>query len=183
MHDLGCQTAGTASAERSAKQLEYPGLGARYASNKLSYGAGVVLIEDKASGTQLIQDLIREGLAAVTRYQPAGDKIMRMHAQTAVIENGFVHLPAEAPWLEDYLHELAFFPNGRYDDQVDSTAQFLDWFKTPFIGQNMYELLRRKQEPPSSAASHNLLKPCPSLARWSGSRRRRRRAEPSGGIV
>ena len=32
-------------------------------------------------------------------------------------------------------------------------------------------------------ASHNLLKLCPSLARWSGARRRRRRAEPSGGIV
>ena len=39
------------------------------------------------------------------------------------------------------------------------------------------------QKPPRSGASHNLLKPCPSLARWSGSRRRRRRAEPSGGIV
>jgi hypothetical protein len=34
-----------------------------------------------------------------------------------------------------------------------------------------------------SAASRNLLKPRPRLARWSGSRRRRRKAEPSGGIV
>jgi hypothetical protein len=38
---------------------------------------------------------------------------------------------------------------------------------------------RTATSPPGSAASHNLLKPCPSLARWSGSRRRRRRAEPS----
>jgi hypothetical protein len=29
-----------------------------------------VLIEDKASGTQLIQELIAEGLHAVTRYRP-----------------------------------------------------------------------------------------------------------------
>src|SRR6516164_2861992 len=35
-----------------------------------------------------------------------------------------------------------------------------------------------RRKPPSSPASHNLLKPCPSLARWSGSRRRRNRAEP-----
>jgi hypothetical protein len=42
---------------------------------------------------------------------------------------------------------------------------------------------RTATSPPRSAASHNLLKPCPSLARWSGSRRRRRRAEPSCGIV
>src|SRR6516162_11404839 len=40
-----------------------------------------------------------------------------------------------------------------------------------------------RRKPPRSPASHNLLKPRPSLARWSGSRRRRTRAEPSGGIV
>jgi phage terminase large subunit-like protein len=60
--------------------------------------------------------------------QPS-DKIMRMHAQTAMIENGFVHLPKEAGWLAEYLHELTVFPNGKHDDQVDSTAQMLDWFK------------------------------------------------------
>jgi hypothetical protein len=54
---------------------------------------------------------------------------MRMHAQTAVIENGFVHLPEAAPWLAPYLHELTVFPHGKHDDQVDSTAQLLDWFK------------------------------------------------------
>jgi hypothetical protein len=54
--------------------------------------------------------------------------------------------PEAAPWLTEYLHELAVFPNGKHDDQADSTAQFLDWFKTPFIGQNMYELLRREAE-------------------------------------
>jgi predicted phage terminase large subunit-like protein len=59
----------------------------------------VVLVEDKASGTQLIQELVAEGLYAVTRYQPQSDKIIRMHAQTAMIENGFVHLPSAAPWL------------------------------------------------------------------------------------
>jgi predicted phage terminase large subunit-like protein len=63
---------------------------------------------------------------AVTRYQPQSDKIMRMHAQTAMIENGFVHLPKEAAWLAEYLHELTVFPKGKHDEQVDSTAQMLD---------------------------------------------------------
>ena len=45
------------------------------------------------------------------------------------IENGFVHLPEAAPWLALYLYELSCFPYGRHDDQVDSTAQMLDWFK------------------------------------------------------
>ena len=65
----------------------------------------------------------------MTRYQPQSDKVMRMHAQTAMIENGFVHLPKEAAWLAEYLHELTVFPKGKHDDQVDSTAQLLDWFK------------------------------------------------------
>jgi predicted phage terminase large subunit-like protein len=43
----------------------------------------------------------------------------------AVIENGFAFLPDEASSLADYLGELTAFPAGRYDDQVDSTAQLL----------------------------------------------------------
>ena len=91
--------------------------------------AHVVLIEDQASGTQLIQKLVAEGMHAVTRYQPQSGKIMRIHARAAMIENGFVHLPKEAAWLAEYLHELTVFRKGKHDDQVDSTAQMLDWFK------------------------------------------------------
>jgi len=76
------------------------------------YDATEVLIEDKASGTQLIQELIADGCHGVTRYQPDCDKVMRLHAQTAMIENGFVHLPESAPWLAEYLHEMTVFPNG-----------------------------------------------------------------------
>jgi hypothetical protein len=71
--------------------------------------------------------LIVEGVHATTKYAPESDKIMRLHAQTAVIENGFVFVPEEAPWLADYLAELLAFPAGRHDDQVDSTAQALAW--------------------------------------------------------
>jgi predicted phage terminase large subunit-like protein len=111
------------------RRLEYPELKRAVREQYERFCPNVVLIEDKASGTQLIQELISEGLHAVTRYQPQSDKVMRMHAQTAMIENGFVHLPDSAPWLAAYLHELTSFPNGRHDDQVDSTAQMLDWFK------------------------------------------------------
>ena len=36
-------------------------------------------------------------------------------------------IPKSAPWLFDYLEELSSFPTGQYDDQVDSTTQFLNW--------------------------------------------------------
>ena len=110
------------------------------------FQATVVLIEDKASGTQLIQELITDGCHGVTRYQPTGDKTMRLHAQTAMIENGFVHIPETAPWLAEYLHELTVFPKGKHDDQADSTAQFLDWFKTPMSCWGIFEYYRRRAE-------------------------------------
>ena len=128
------------------RRLKYPALKRAVREQQSLFGATVVLIEDKASGTQLIQELITEGCHGATRYQPTGDKTMRLHAQTAVIENGFVHIPETAPWLAEYLHELTVFPNGKHDDQADSTAQFLDWCKKPFPGQGIYEYYRQRAQ-------------------------------------
>jgi len=94
-------------------RLEYSELKHAVREQYERFRPSVVPIEDKASGTQLIQELTREGLHAVTRYQPRSDKIMRMHAQTAMIENGFVRVPDKAPWLAQYLDEMTVFPNGR----------------------------------------------------------------------
>ena len=131
------------------RRMEYPELKRGVREQYERFRPSAVLIEDKASGTQLIQELIREGLYAVTRYQPQCDKVMRMHAQTAMIENGFVRLPERAPWLASYLHELTVFPNGKHDDQVDSTAQMLDWFKRgsgPSTNAGIFELYRQRAE-------------------------------------
>ena len=48
-----------------------------------------------------------------------------MAKESAKIEDGQVRLPATAPWLERFLHEVAAFPNGKHDDQVDSMSQML----------------------------------------------------------
>ena len=58
------------------------------------------------------------------------NKLMRLHAQTGVIENGLVFMPTAAEWLDLYLHEMTTFPAGKHDDQVDSTSQALHWIKT-----------------------------------------------------
>lgn len=114
------------------KKLDYPSLKRAVREQAELHRAETVLIEDKASGTQLIQELTQEGMYAVKAYQPDGsmNKLMRLHAQTATIENGFVHLPGSAEWLDLYLHELTTFPASKHDDQVDSTAQALHWIKT-----------------------------------------------------
>jgi len=87
-----------------------------------------ILIEDKASGQSLIQDLKRENIRNIEAVKPETDKVTRMHSQTAAIAGGYVLIPHEAPWLAEYLQELIAFPVGRHDDQVDSTSQALKWF-------------------------------------------------------
>jgi predicted phage terminase large subunit-like protein len=111
------------------KRLGYPELKRAVREQAEAFGPATILIEDRASGTQLIQELIGEGMYAIKSYEPAMDKIMRLHSVTSTIENGFVHLPDKAPWLAEYIHELTVFPKGKNDDQADSTSQALNWFK------------------------------------------------------
>src|SRR5438067_5600453 len=63
------------------KQLEYPDLKRAVQDQQQLYSANVVLIEDRASGTQLIQELKAEKFYFVVPYKPSGDKVMRMHSQ------------------------------------------------------------------------------------------------------
>ena len=50
-----------------------------------------------------------------------------MHAKTALIQNGSVFLPTAAGWLSTFKREMTTFPNGRFDDQIDSVSQYLNW--------------------------------------------------------
>ena len=75
----------------------------------------------QSSGTQLIQDLKNDGVLNVVEYKPppGADKVMRLHACSDRFENGRVLVPANAPWLDDYLVELTGFPGTKHDDQVE----------------------------------------------------------------
>lgn len=123
-------------------RMGYPELKRAVRQQMQQYGPSVILIEDRASGTQLIQEMIEEGLHGVQKCSPLSDKVMRLHAQTATIENGFVYLPTAADWLPAYLHELTVFPKGMHDDQVDSTSQFLEWVKRPTPHEGLSQLLQ-----------------------------------------
>jgi predicted phage terminase large subunit-like protein len=111
------------------KRLGYPELKRSVREQEQAFSPKTILVEDKASGTQLIQELVSEGMHEIKKYEPTMDKTMRMHSVTSTMENGFVHVPDKAIWLGEYLHEMATFPKGKYDDQADSTSQALDWFK------------------------------------------------------
>lgn len=107
-------------------RLNYPDLRRRIIDHALHWGA-TPIIEDKGSGTSLIQDLRQSSPKKPIAFRPEGDKVTRLIAQTPKIEAGHVYLPQQADWLDDFREELLLFPHGRYDDQIDSLAQFLNW--------------------------------------------------------
>ncbi len=111
------------------QRLNYPDLKRKVKELAHLWSPRKVVIEDKASGTQLLQDLQAEHLFGVVPYQAGADKIMRLHAQTAWFEGGFVFLPRTTSFLSDYVLELTGFPGTKFDDQVDSTTQALAQMK------------------------------------------------------
>jgi predicted phage terminase large subunit-like protein len=114
------------------EKLDYPHLKRRVLDHAVKHNANTVLIEDKGSGTSLIQDIKQAntyGIQDPIGILPEGDKVTRMSAQSAKIEAGQVYLPKQAGWLGDLQTELLQFPRGAHDDQVDSISQFLNWIE------------------------------------------------------
>lgn len=102
-------------------------------------------VEDKVSGTGLIQTLRKEGIPMI-EIQRDHDKLTRAYDAAPFIESGNVLLPEQAPWLSDYLHEFsAFSPNDSHahDDQVDPTMDAIADMIGP-VGKTAGMLLKRK---------------------------------------
>ena len=89
-----------------------------------------VLIEAKASGTPLTQELRRMGIP-VTAYSPSRgqDKIARMNSVAPIFESGMVWAPDE-DFADEVREELASFPFGDNDDYCDSTTMALMRFRS-----------------------------------------------------
>ena len=111
-------------------RLDYPALRRKVVELYYRYPRPTLLIEDAGSGTSLIQDLKDQNIRAIP-IKPAGDKVVRMAAQSAKIEAGEVCLPRHAKWLDDLRTEILAFPHGVHDDQVDSISQALSWMSRP----------------------------------------------------
>jgi predicted phage terminase large subunit-like protein len=111
------------------RRLNYPDLKRAVKEQIKMIAPNFILIEDRASGTQLIQELRAESFSGITPYEPKFDKIVRMDGASSLIESGSTYLPETAPWLSTFVSELIKFPKGSHDDQVDSMSQALDWIK------------------------------------------------------
>jgi len=84
-----------------------------------------VIIEAKASGLPLTHEMRQTGIPVVNFTPSKGnDKVSRVYAVTPLFEAGMVWAPDKS-WAEELIEEVAAFPEGEYDDLVDSMTQAL----------------------------------------------------------
>ena len=84
-----------------------------------------VIVEAKASGLPLTHELRNVGIPVVNFTPSKGnDKVTRVHSVSPLFEAGMVWAPDEA-FADELIEEVAAFPNGEYDDLVDSMTQAL----------------------------------------------------------
>ena len=86
------------------------------------YEPDAVLIEKKASGQSLLQDLRMAGIPVIP-YSPDRDKEARAHAASALLEDGRIYFPSDKKWSKDLIDICAAFPAGDNDDIVDTCTQ------------------------------------------------------------
>lgn len=109
-------------------RLEYPDLLQKVQDLYRKYHPNRILIEDKASGTQLLQDLRRK-IIPVLDVKADQDKYTRASSVTGLVHAGVCHLPYNATWKHDFIEEHSSFPDTTFDDQVDTTSHALRYFK------------------------------------------------------
>jgi predicted phage terminase large subunit-like protein len=92
--------------------------------------AVAILVEDKANGPAIIETLQKE-IPGVIAVNPEGGKEARAYAIQPEHEAGNLYLPdpSIAPWVDEYIGEMASFPRGANDDEVDQTTQAINWWR------------------------------------------------------
>ena len=101
---------------------------------------GAVYIEDKANGPAVI-DALQHQVPGLIAVNPEGGKFSRAWACEPRVEAGNVYLPRstqpngtpmpERAWVEDFIEQLAIFPKGEHDDDVDAFTQLLVQWASP----------------------------------------------------
>lgn len=111
------------------KKMEAPELEAMCQAQFNKYRPSAVVIEDKASGIGLIQNLRRKTTMPIIPWNPGQrDKQARASAATPTVEAGNVYLNQDADWLDDFIKEHERFPLGQHDDIVDTTSMAIEYF-------------------------------------------------------
>ena len=127
-----------------AEHLTFPNLKAKVQDEwRVSYGEGrdakrpdLILVEEKAAGLSLIQELQKAHLL-VRGYNPGkADKMQRLQITASIFATGRVWLPESSvrkgyvkDWAEGFLSQICSFPDSSHDDYVDSATQAIRYLK------------------------------------------------------
>jgi predicted phage terminase large subunit-like protein len=99
------------------------------------WGANILLIEGKASGLTVHQELRRlhaDENWSVQLVNPKGDKVVRALAAQPTFAQGLVYAPVK-DWSQLVIDEMSLFPKGRYDDLTDSTTMAIAFLRSSGI--------------------------------------------------
>jgi predicted phage terminase large subunit-like protein len=106
-------------------RLEFPDLKRVVLKHWKEWEPDALLVEKKAAGAPLIQELRAMGIS-VAEYTPSrgNDKISRINAVSDMFFSGRVWAP-DTRWAREVIEEVASFPAGENDDYVDCTSMAL----------------------------------------------------------
>lgn len=98
--------------------------------------ADTIIVEQKASGQSILQDMRQAGIPAIPYNPGRADKMVRIHNIAPLVDAELIYIPESAKnkgefvsWAKPLIKELELFPNGAHDDLVDSTTQALIYLK------------------------------------------------------
>jgi predicted phage terminase large subunit-like protein len=120
------------------ERLQFHDLLEKIAATMKQYKVDKLLVENKASGPNIIQELRRiynhlsfavEPVDIVRTKERVGvDKVSRAHAVVPVFASGLVYAP-DRSWADMVITQCSIFPRGKHDDLVDSTTMALGWLR------------------------------------------------------
>jgi predicted phage terminase large subunit-like protein len=122
-------------------QVNYPDLKEEIKATHERFEEDMIVIEKKASGISLIQDLRRDSAKyPVKEFNPRADKVMRAHLASFPLEKGKVWV-LDRPALKNVQNMCAKFPALDMKDVVDTVTMALIWFrkKHMVLAEDLYE--------------------------------------------
>jgi predicted phage terminase large subunit-like protein len=117
------------------KRMEFPELKEKARSHYLEWEPDDCIIEAKAAGASLIQELNQQDGLFVRGYTPsrgtrqqANDKISRMNTVAPIFQSGKVWAP-DTRWARELIDQMAAFPNAAHDDLADTAVMAVTRFR------------------------------------------------------
>jgi predicted phage terminase large subunit-like protein len=111
------------------ERMEYPELKVKVESLESRFAPDGVIIEDKSSGTPVMQELKRGTRINFIEIEPEGDKEARAHASSPTFNSKNVYIRTNAEWSDELIEQITLFPKCKIKDIMDSVSQYINYIR------------------------------------------------------